>query len=165
MVSSQLLSDHPDSGSSGYSPTELYEPVVDLFSDTRTPGHDDISADWHQVLYLGKPTSTENPKPPASNEFIITEITTINSNARRKSGQDTNVRQDQSSTSRIDEQQQHNKKPATSRLFNLDVISGVREEAYPNSLKSDSNESNTAIEQSSHSDHGVLDRIRHLFRS
>ncbi|RKP22450.1 hypothetical protein SYNPS1DRAFT_31953 [Syncephalis pseudoplumigaleata] len=148
-MSSHLIGNHPDGrGDGGYTATDLYEPVMDLFSDTRTPGHDDVTTEWPHLL--GHKQSASGRRARQQQHAHV---------ADRTADRD----EDQSSATMTSQhdgreaQQQHH--------YNLDVISGVREEVPEANAQLDSSTTSADVPQRrKDSMHALFDRIRHFFR-
>ncbi|KAI8052810.1 hypothetical protein BDF22DRAFT_655530 [Syncephalis plumigaleata] len=191
------------SGGSGYTATEIYEPVMDLFSDTRTPGHENMPADWLHLI-SHKPsraaraattrTATTNKKQAEwpelqeyanatsvtnlpddaidvaadknQNQSSMITTTTPTTTTNNSSDAQTGKKSYSSSSSPHDHpHQQHH-------YYNLDVISGVREEIPESELlyddgdtsSSDARMTSSTSQQPNDRGNSPFDRIHHLFR-
>jgi hypothetical protein len=176
-MTSKAINKHSDGG--GYTATEIYEPVMDLFSDTRTPGHEDTTIDWlHLINHNSSATTTKHQAKWSELQDYAnaTSITNLPDDAIELAA---DKNQNQSSTTATtttasrESQMEKKSSPSTPHhhhhYYNLDVISGVREEIPDKDLLNDdidisSNARMTSTsQQRNDSGNGPFDRIHHLF--
>ncbi|RKP23853.1 hypothetical protein SYNPS1DRAFT_30384 [Syncephalis pseudoplumigaleata] len=151
-MSSHLIGNHPDGrGGGGYTATDLYEPVMDLFSDTRTPGHDDVTTEWPHLL--GHKQSASGRRARQQQHAHVADRT-----ADRDEDQSSATMTSQHDGREAQQQQQQHH-------YNLDVISGVRDEVPDADAQLGSSTTSADVPQHrKDSMHALFDRIRHFFR-